>query len=100
MQLKRSHIKAFREALKEQQGNVCALCRQPFTPGTEVLDHNHLTGHIRGTIHRACNSVLGKVENGRRYGKNFDPVAFAAGLKDYLTQEETLPLHPSHKVKK
>ena len=96
MQLKPSQVKTFREALVKKQGGLCALCGLPFTPGTEVLDHDHLTGHVRGAIHRACNSTLGRVENGRRYGKSFDPVSFAKGLHTYLTMEQTLPLHPSH----
>lgn len=97
MQLKRSQVKTFREALMQKQGGLCALCGLPFQPGTAVLDHCHVTGHCRGVIHRACNSVLGKCENGRRYGKAFDVLAFAEGLHQYLTKEKTLPLHPSHK---
>ena len=99
-QLKSSQVKSFRESLIREQGGVCAICKTEFQPGTAVLDHDHKTGHCRGAIHRACNSVLGKIENGRRFGKAFDPVKFAEGLVEYLTMEQTLPLHHTHKAKK
>jgi len=27
------------------------------------MDHDHSTGHIRGTLHKDCNILLGKIEN-------------------------------------
>lgn len=96
MQLKAGHLKGWRETRLKQNDGRCELCAEPILPGQAVADHCHQSGHLRGVIHRACNSVLGKVENGRRYGRNFNPIAFAQGLHAYLTREKTLPLHPSH----
>ena len=94
--LKASEIKAFREELLKQQGGRSALSGQIINPGEAVTDHDHKTGQIRGVITRAENSVLGKVENGRRFGRSFDPVAFAAGLHLYLTREQHPFIHPTH----
>ena len=98
MQLKTSQIKAHRLALLEAQGGLSALSGLPIIEGEAVLDHCHRTGLVRGVITRAENSVLGKVERGKRYGKSFDAEAFASGLHQYLTKEHGDVLHPLHKA--
>jgi hypothetical protein len=95
-QLKTTQVKAFREELLRKQGGVSALTGLPIQEGKACLDHCHVTGRCRGVISRAENTALGKVENGFRYGREFDPIAFAKGLYEYLTKEQTLPLHPNH----
>ena len=55
------------EALKEQQGNVCAICLEPPKPirvGGGVaedlyVDHGHLTGMVRGLLCHKCNTLIG-----------------------------------------
>ena len=96
MKLKSSQIKAYREELLKQQGGRSAISGQIIQEGEAVLDHCHKTGLCRGVITRAENSVLGKVENGRRFGRSFDPVAFATGLHFYLTKEHPDVEHPLH----
>lgn len=54
------------EALLEQQGGVCALCRrlpEPSSVGRPalVVDHDHATGRVRGLLCDSCNSALGKL---------------------------------------
>lgn len=93
-ELKRSQIKDHREALTSQQRGVCALCGLPFLPGQHVLDHDHKTNLVRGVIHRSCNTVLGRVENGARYGRGFDAIAFAKGVAQYLTKTHDGVLYP------
>ena len=51
--------------LLESQNGVCAVCKKP---GKFVIDHSHLTGKVRGLIHRWCNVVVGMVE---KYGGLF-----------------------------
>lgn len=85
--------------LLTQQGGLSALSGQPIIEGEAVLDHCHTTGLVRGVITRAENSVLGKVERGRRYGKSFDAAAFASGLHQYITKHHGEVLHPLHKSK-
>jgi hypothetical protein len=44
------------DAMIEAQGGVCALCRER-TP--EHVDHDHLTGTVRGVLCSCCNQGLG-----------------------------------------
>jgi hypothetical protein len=52
-------------AMVEAQGGVCAACKQPETEmhkgriKTLSLDHNHITGEIRGLLCTACNKGIG-----------------------------------------
>lgn len=65
------------EALLEQQGGQCAICREK--PGRYV-DHNHTTGKIRGLLCNACNRGLGllgdetkRLERAIEYLRSFKP---------------------------
>mgnify|MGYP003394027974 CR=1 FL=1 len=44
------------------QGGVCELCHTVAKDGKFVLDHDHVTGNIRGVLCIACNSSLGAYE--------------------------------------
>lgn len=96
MKLKASQVKAHRLDLLAQQGLKCRLCSQPLSEEQAVLDHDHRTGLIRGTLHRGCNSALGKLENAARRYK-VDLHGLAAGLVEYL-QIQTDVLHPTHRT--
>jgi hypothetical protein len=50
----------FKQTLLEQ-GNVCALCRKPFTEGDPAhADHKHVNPpEPRGVLHRNCNLAIG-----------------------------------------
>jgi len=68
-----------------------------------VLDHDHATGAVRGTLHRSCNALLGKVENNHaRFGVSVDSLpAFLHGAAAYLQRHKTNItglLHPTHKT--
>ena len=99
--LKASEVGDVREELRGKQLGRCALCKLPLVPGDSVLDHDHSTGLIRGSLHRGCNSLLGKIENNyKRYGvRNLG--AFCAGVADYLRVhmvDQTGLLHPTFKT--
>lgn len=49
-----------RDKLLESQNNVCAIC---LKPGPDAVDHNHITGKVRGILHKKCNSALGMLED-------------------------------------
>ena len=50
------------DALAEKQGGVCAICGQkPSGKLPLTVDHDHLTGRIRGLLCRPCNSFLGRI---------------------------------------
>lgn len=46
-------------ALMERQGSVCAICQKP---GRKlVVDHDHLTGTVRGLLCDSCNVSIGRL---------------------------------------
>lgn len=94
MQLKPKDIPAYRTRRLLANGNTCDLCHEPIV--SPCADHDHKSGHLRGTICRSCNSVLGKLERGNRYGKNFNVLAFAKNVYDYLTRPTEGLIHPTH----
>jgi hypothetical protein len=56
-------LEEYKDKLKAQ-GNLCALCRQPFKGDSceisaPALDHNHNTNILREFIHNSCNRGLG-----------------------------------------
>lgn len=57
-----------KKALYDKQGGFCALCGDPFN-GKVHVDHDHLTGAVRGLLHPTCNLLLGHYEafGGRRF---------------------------------
>lgn len=83
------------------QQNRCALCQLPGVASDPVLDHCHVTGAVRGTLHRSCNSLLGKVENNAaRFGVRSLP-AFLHGAAGYLQRHATNitgMIHPTYKT--
>jgi hypothetical protein len=60
--LKRTHGIGYQQKvdLLAAQGGVCKLCRTP-NPGKQgwALDHNHVTGLLRGVLCQKCNVGLG-----------------------------------------
>lgn len=52
-------------ALFEEQGGLCAVCHKPpLGTGKQglVVDHDHVTGRVRGLIHTTCNCLLGHAQ--------------------------------------
>lgn len=79
------------DALWTAQGCVCAICQDPIDiehTNTHV-DHNHITGEVRGILCNRCNMAIGLLRE--------DPKLFAAAV-DYLRssppQEAGLSLPP------
>ena len=68
------------EKLLVNQDGVCAICHLPPDSEFLVVDHNHLTGKIRGLLHRWCNSFIGLLQD--------DPKLLRAAA-DYLEGSES-----------
>jgi len=49
----------FRERLWAAQHGCCAICRTTLGVQTGCIDHDHVTGQLRGMLCRKCNSALG-----------------------------------------
>ena len=71
--------------MKDAQGGVCAICKQPETlshKGTLrslAVDHNHKTGEVRGLLCGRCNRAIGSfkedteiMQSAVAYIENFD----------------------------
>lgn len=53
-------------ALADKQGNRCPICQKEFTPKgptQPVVDHDHLTGDVRGILCHRCNQAVGWFED-------------------------------------
>lgn len=49
------------DAMLEKQGGVCAICRKaPPAQRRLAVDHDHVTGVVRGLLCTSCNLGLGK----------------------------------------
>ena len=52
------------ESLFNRQGRVCAICGAAVSGKKDFhLDHDHVTGKIRGILCRHCNSILGMAKD-------------------------------------
>ena len=102
--LKQSQVKGTREKMLADNKGLCPICKREIPTHDAALDHCHKTGYIRDTLHRDCNSLLGKIENFiARYSIRLRDKEV---LHDYLSNVATYihadytenPFHPSHKT--
>lgn len=104
--LTRSQLRPLTLKLYKDAGCVCALCGLPIDltkKGEIVADHDHVTGQIRGALHRSCNAAEGKVANaaGRWGAKSMDYAAIIPWLENlltYLKKPATDFIYPTHKT--
>lgn len=53
------------ETLWTAQGGACYICRKPFKTRLPAIDHDHLTGYVRGLLcggsfdPKTCNRLIG-----------------------------------------
>lgn len=51
--------------MRREQGQKCAMCLNSFkeNPRSIHIDHDHLTGEVRGILCDGCNLFLGRIES-------------------------------------
>lgn len=56
------------DRLKAFQGGKCAICRRATGASRALsVDHDHVTGQVRGCLCRPCNSMLGHARDDTRF---------------------------------
>ncbi len=90
------------QRLAQQQKQCCAICQHPFTARDyAVLDHDHVTGYIRGAVHNSCNGAEGRVSTKARLSHTgVLSKDYLIGLGKYLEHHKVIhmPLiYPTHK---
>lgn len=90
MSLKRltaREVPIVKAAIIRLQGGTCPLCGRGLTVETGCMDHDHVTGKVRGILCRGCNGAEGKIKNAiARYGggSRMDMVEFLQNLAKYI----------------
>lgn len=108
--ISRSQLRAFAIAkIKTDQGGLCPLCKKPIdltrmgANSDYVVDHDHITGEIRGVLHRGCNGAEGRVFNAvtrwTGLGKDYNKaIEWLKNLVIYLEQPGYGVIYPDHKT--
>lgn len=58
------------EMMYKRQGRKCAICRQDRSEMKLCVDHDHITGEIRGLLCQQCNKGLGDFADSVEYLKS------------------------------
>jgi hypothetical protein len=74
-------------AMLEAQDGRCAMCRRVPRRRRLAVDHDHITGRVRGLTCYLCNKYLGQWEG--------DPIAAYSASQYLLEIAETWPEQPS-----
>lgn len=103
--VKRKDLDKIRDELIEKQGGRCAVCGQWFAEYPKrdiVVDHDHVTGVIRGALCRNCNRAEGKIKTWCVCAKRqMTALQWIVSLTKYLwlhREAQTDWLHPLHKT--
>ena len=97
----KSEIQPIRLNQWVKQGKICPLCLNEISRENTVLDHDHDTGECRAVLHRGCNALLGKLENGRAINgltNEQDWVNWLSNVAGYIKDYKMKVLHPTHKT--
>lgn len=102
--LSRAQLRPLAMRLLKEQGGLCPCCSKPIDmtiKGEAVVDHSHVTGQVRGILHRSCNAALGKMEHavGRWGSKSMDYAAIINWINNalvYYAQPEHPFIYPTH----
>lgn len=73
MRIKVKDIPALRDSIALTQKGLCWICDVELSSVTPCLDHDHVTGRIRGVLCANCNGIEGKIHNLARRGSRGKP---------------------------
>jgi hypothetical protein len=59
--------------LIQQSGEACMICKEPFGKDQVCVDHDHVSGKIRGVLCRMCNTGLGHFKD--------DPIILSTAIQ-------------------
>ena len=97
-------VKPLRDKLLKEQGNVCKICKEPYTRWS--LDHQHAkriggSGLVRGVLCNRCNLLVGACENTakRHFGTVSDLPVRLRNIADFLEESHLPFIHPSEMPK-
>lgn len=103
--LKRTDVLEFKRFLYKKQNGLCSLCgdKLPTKMKDCALDHNHITGEVRGLLHMGCNRAEGIIFNAvakwGKQGKDFDSIKlFLDNLSQYYHQEGAGVIYHLHQT--
>lgn len=102
----RTALNAWKLRQIKNQGGVCPVSGKAFDIhklADAVVDHDHITGEIRGVLTRSANAVEGKVKNAvARWGGTGEDyskiIPYLKRLVAYLEQPGTGFMYPMHKT--
>lgn len=104
--IKQSEVKAFRQQLFDKQGGICPLClgELPDNSRQTAIDHDHMTGEVRGLLHLGCNRVEGSVfkmvSTFGKQGKDYSScIPFLERLVEYLKESGEGVIYHLHKCR-
>lgn len=97
-----AEVAVVRTRLLAKQDFKCAICGCSLkrkVRGGPVLDHDHITGTVRGVLCRVCNTGEGKVKSSAvRYGGGLDNhISWLRGMLAYLAVSKTNYIYPIKK---
>lgn len=102
MRIKQSDIPALRDKLAKEQGGACRLCGIDLSGVVPCLDHDHITGKIRGVLCGNCNGIEGKIFNlVRRAKRDATAIQFIGQIRNYWISHLDNPRpeeHPLHRT--
>lgn len=103
--LTRTEVTSFKQGLFRKQGGICPLCLEelPTKLSSCALDHDHITGEVRGLLHLGCNkvegSVLHAVATWGGQGKDYKKaVPFIERLVQYIKESGEGVIYHLHKT--
>lgn len=98
--IRQSELPAIRSQIQTSQNDLCPICHCDLRDKVPCLDHDHVTGCIRGVLCANCNQIEGKIKNLARRGKReLPPKLFLQNILAYWDIHAERPdqrLHPTH----